>query len=56
MAKLEISLFDPFPVLLNSSLVTQFESVNLRTLPAFLATEAVHSQPGKSWAPPVWSD
>jgi DNA-binding SARP family transcriptional activator len=56
MEKLKISLFDPFPVLLNSSLVTRFESVNVRALPAYLAVEAVHSQPGESLASPLWLD
>jgi hypothetical protein len=44
MAKLEISLFDSFQVLLNSSPVTQFESVKLRALLAYMAAEAVHPQ------------
>ena len=37
MAKLGISLFGPFQVLLNSWPVTQFESVKVRTLLAYLA-------------------
>lgn len=45
MAKLELSLFGPFHVLLNSSLVTQFESVKGRALQAYLAANAIHSQP-----------
>ena len=42
MAKLEISLFGPFQVLLNGAPVTQFESVKVRALLAYLAAEASH--------------
>jgi DNA-binding SARP family transcriptional activator len=54
MAKLEISLFGPFQVLLNSLPVTQFESVKVRALLAYLAAEAVHPQPRESLATQLW--
>jgi DNA-binding SARP family transcriptional activator len=50
MAKLEISLIGPFQVLLNNSPVTQFESVEVRALLAYLAGEAIHPQPRESQA------
>ncbi len=56
MAKLEISLFGPFQVLLNSSPVTQFESVKVRALLAYLAAEAIHPQPRESLAALLWPD
>ncbi|MFZ2095549.1 MAG: hypothetical protein WAV05_02815 [Anaerolineales bacterium] len=46
MAKYEISLFGPFQVLLNSLLLTQFESVKLRASLMVLVAEAVYPQPG----------
>jgi DNA-binding SARP family transcriptional activator len=42
MAKLDISLFGPFQVLWNYLLVTQFESLKVRALLAYLATETVY--------------
>jgi DNA-binding SARP family transcriptional activator len=56
MAKLEISLFGPFQVQLTSSPVTQFESVKVRTLLAYLAAEAVHPQRRESLAALLWPD
>ena len=50
MTKLEISLFGPFQVLLDNSPVTQFESVEARTLLAYLAGDPIHPQPRESLA------
>ena len=50
MAKLEVSLFGPFQVRVNNSPVTQFKSVKVRALLAYLAAEAVHLQPRESLA------
>jgi hypothetical protein len=48
MVKLEISLFNPDQILLNSSPVAQFELVKVRTNMAYLAAEAFHTQPHES--------
>jgi DNA-binding SARP family transcriptional activator len=56
MAKLEISLFGPFQVRLNSSPVTQFRSAKVSALLVFLAAEAVHTQPRESIAALLWLD
>ena len=56
MAKLEISLFGPFQVLLNNSPVTQFKSVEARTLLAYLAAETVRLQRRESLAALLWPD
>jgi hypothetical protein len=50
MAKLEISLFSPYQVIVNSAPVTHIESVKVLTLLAYLAAEAVHPQPPESLA------
>jgi DNA-binding SARP family transcriptional activator len=56
MAKMEISLFGPFQVLLNGAPVTTFESVKVRALLAFLATETNHPQPREHLAALLWPD
>jgi predicted ATPase/DNA-binding SARP family transcriptional activator len=56
MAKLEISLFGSFQVLLNGAPVTAFESVKVRALLAYLAAEASHTQPRERLAELLWPD
>jgi predicted ATPase/DNA-binding SARP family transcriptional activator len=56
MAKLEISLFGWFQVLMNGSPVTQFESVKVRALLAYLAAEADRPQSRESLATLLWPD
>jgi hypothetical protein len=50
MAKLEISLFGPFQVPLNSLPVIHLETVKVRALLVYLAAEAVHPQPRENLA------
>ena len=56
MAKLEISLFGPFQVLLNGAPVTAFESVKVRALLAYLAAEAARPHRRESLAVLLWPD
>jgi DNA-binding SARP family transcriptional activator len=56
MAKLEISLFGPFQVLLNREPVTQFESAKVRALLAYLAAEYTHPHSRESLAALLWPD
>jgi predicted ATPase/DNA-binding SARP family transcriptional activator len=56
MAKLGISLFGPFQVLLNREPVTQFESAKVRALLAYLAAEYVRSHTRESLAALLWPD
>ncbi len=56
MAKLEISLFGQFQVLLNEAPVTAFESVKVRALLAYLATEHARSHARESLASLLWPD
>jgi DNA-binding SARP family transcriptional activator len=56
MAKLEISLFGSFQVLLNGASVTQFESVKVRALLAFMAAEYARSHTRESLAALLWPD
>jgi len=54
MAMLEISLFCPFQVLLNSSPIIQFRSVKVRAMLVYLAAEAIHPQSCESLVALLW--